>query len=143
MEDQKVKKPRSEKQIAAQKKAFAALKAKRETKKQLPESESEEEEPMQVQEVQKNKSTVVPDLTKAPGPSLVVKEQPKYITLDDFQSFKAELLESLKPKATPEPAAAPKVKKPPKTVPKTVVKIAEPPPQQLTGNALLDRIFFS
>jgi len=141
----KKKKEMSEKQRENLSKGMAILKAKREAKSK---KEDVEVEPTHVS----HPAPLVapPPAPLAPPPSPVVApEQPKkerkprvvknYLTTEDFNSFKSELLTSLKPTVAPMPEYKPVIQNVPVAQP-----VAQPVLKErvISGRELLDAIFF-
>ena len=131
----KKKKELSDKQRENLSKGMAILKAKREAKSKKEDVDPEPTPP-----------PVVPPPVVAP-PAPVVPEQPKkerkprvvknYLTTEDFNSFKSELLTSLKPSVPSVPEYKPVVQNIPVAQTQPVIK-----ERVITGRELLDRLFF-
>ena len=124
------KKPRSEAQKAHTNIMLAKLKAKREANKAMQEDEASKELPKVV-------------IEQPPKP---VPVKPEYLTKNHLESFKKELLSSM-----PTPGERIVEKPVEKIVEKPVERIVERPVEKiverekivhLSGNALLDKIFF-
>jgi ATP-dependent Clp protease ATP-binding subunit ClpA len=146
----KEKKARTPAQIAAQQKALATLKEKRDKLK------AEEDKAEKEAEVDASKKA---ELEKAKYEKAKTQRKrlppaPSYITMNDLDKFKNDLLGSLTTNLNPKPHATAPVPKPypveipaPIVVEKVIEKVIEKPvpvPQQkLTGHELLDRIFFN
>jgi hypothetical protein len=149
----KEKKARSPAQIAAQQKALATLKEKRDKLK------VEEEKAEKEAEVDAGKKAELDKIKyeKAKQQRKRLPVPPSYITTNDLDKFKNDLLGSLsgnkqevaskevkveQPKAVEQPRIVeqPRVVEQPKVVEKP---IPAPPQQKLTGHELLDRIFFN
>lgn len=138
----KVKRERTEAQKAAWEKALTNLKAKREANKKAQEEEAEmlkaEKDEVKIQEKQRERMEKARlQKKKLPPPA----ERPPYITAAELQKFKLEMLEVMKPvKVVKEKEVeVEKVVEKPVMVEKVVEKIK---PQIISGNDLLDRIFF-
>jgi hypothetical protein len=141
----KKKKELSEKQRENLSKGMAILKANREAKSKKQEVEVAEaaEEPVAAAPVAAPVVAAPPVVAVAPEPvAPVVKKERKprviknYLTTEDFNSFKSELLTTLKPNAV-----APVVPVVQREVPSVQpVAIKE---RVISGSALLDRIFFN
>lgn len=127
----KEKKPRSEKQIEAQKKAFAVLKQKRE------EAAKAKKESKDAAEVNKDKWRELKK--KAPAEELVTKK--------DLEGFMSEVRGFMKPQVVEKVVEKPVeriVEKPVERVIERVVEKNVPAPNvKLTGHELLDKLFFS
>ena len=150
----KEKKARSPAQIAAQQKALATLKEKRDKLK------AEEDKAEKEAEVDASKKA---DLEKAKYEKAKMQRKrlppaPSYITTNDLDKFKNDILGSLtrhQPAVEPPNEPKPVNRLPPveltKPTPVPVMPVVEkviekpvPAPQQkLTGHELLDRIFFN
>lgn len=122
------KKPRSEAQKAHTNVMLAKLKAKRESNKHVQEDESTKEHIIIEQ------------------PAKPVAQKPEYLTKNHLESFKKELLSSM-----PSPGERIVEKPVERIVEKPVERIVERPVERiverekivhLSGNALLDKIFF-
>ena len=135
----KPKKERSPAQKAATAKALEILKAKREANRK-----AQEEEVAEIQE--EKKEEVIKAKTEKQKAKKIINtlsraDDVPYITKTDFEAFKNDILTNLKPKEVAAPAVVEKVIEKPiektiiREVPKEVVKV-------LSGNELLDRIFF-
>ena len=129
------KKPRSEKQIAQSMKMLAALKERRESHKKAQEEEATTTAPVEVEH-------------EAPKPrkKVVLPPAPEYITKTHLEKFKSELLAGI-----PQPGERVVEKPVERIVEKPVDRIVERPVERiverekvvhLSGNALLDKIFF-
>lgn len=143
------KAPSKRKQTQAQKDAFqkalATLKAKREAQKKAQEEEAEmlkaegDEIKLQAKKREYYEKAKL-QRKKLPPPS----ERPTYITAAELQKFKLEMLEVIKPqKIVKEKEIEVPIEK---IVEKPVVveKVIEKPTTKvISGNALLDKIFFS
>ena len=131
---EKVKKPRTEKQIAAQQKAFAILKEKREAKEKANKEEKE------AREIAKEKWKEVKK--KAPAEELVTKQD-----LAKFMNDVKGLLGSTAAPKAKEPVAEPRGKiaeKQTTTVVRREPVVEAPKPAvKLSGHELLDRLFFN
>jgi hypothetical protein len=132
----KPKKERSPAQKAATAKALDILRSKREAQRK-----AQEEEVAEVQEEKKAeviKAKTEKQKAKKLVTTLRAAEEVPYITRNDFDAFKNDIMAHLKP---PPPVALPPVvekviEKPViREVPKEVVRV-------VSGNELLDRIFF-
>ena len=147
----KEKKARTPAQIAAQQKALATLKEKRDKLK------AEEDKAEKEAEVDASKKA---ELEKAKYEKAKTQRKrlppaPSYITMNDLDKFKNDLLGSLTKQTEPKPGPYPEHRFPPvelaKPTPVPVMPVVEkviekpvPVPQQkLTGHELLDRIFFN
>jgi hypothetical protein len=135
-------KPRSEAQKAATSKALTALRAKRESQKAAQEAE--------VAEVKEEVKAAKKKPVKVPPPV-------SYATLGDLERFKKEMMSSMPVVEKPvvsadsgEPTLREKIiekplviEKPlPNVVERIVEKVIEKPPRIVSGNELLDKIFF-
>lgn len=136
----KPKKERSPAQKAATAKALEILRSKREANRKAQEEEVAEVEEEKKTEVIKAKTE------RAKAKKLVntlrAAEEVPYLTMSDFEKFKAEMMTSIKPVAPVEKVVEKVIEKP---VEKTVIR--EVPVQKevvkiVSGNELLDRIFF-
>lgn len=149
--ENKEKKARSPAQIAAQQKALATLKERRDKIK------AEEEKAEKEAAVDEGKKAELDKLKyeKAKMQRKRLPAPPSYITTNDLDKFKNDLLGSLtrhqpavEPPKEPKPAPMPENRFPaPVVVERVIEKVVEKPvpvPQQkLTGHELLDRIFFN
>jgi len=131
----KKKKELSEKQRENLSKGMAILKAKREAKSKKQEVEVAEaaEEPVAppVAVVAVAPEPVAPVVKKERKPRVVKN----YLTTEDFNSFKSELLTTLKPGTVAPPS-----------VPVPIQSVVQPvaiKERVISGSALLDRIFFN
>jgi hypothetical protein len=139
----KKKRPQTEAQKASTVKMLAALKAKREATKKAQEEEAEmlkaEKDELKIQEKQRERLEKAKlQKRKLPPPS----ERPTYVTAAELQKFKLEMMELTKSK----PIIREKEVEVAKVVEKPVIveKIIEKEkPKIISGNDLLDRIFFS
>ena len=143
----KEKKARSPAQIAAQQKALATLKDKRDKMK----SEEEKAEKEAEADAGKKAELEKAKYEKAKAQRKRLPVPPSYVTMNDLDKFKNDLLSSLstsKPQA-PEPKHVERkpepvpevIKQEPKHEPKPIEKPVPAP--KLTGHELLDRIFFN
>jgi hypothetical protein len=155
--ENKEKKARSPAQIAAQQKALATLKERRDKIK------AEEEKAEKEAAVDESKKAELDKLKyeKAKMQRKRLPAPPSYITTNDLDKFKNDLLGSLtrhqpvaEPPKEPKPAPMPENRFPPveltRPTPVPVEKervkekpVPAPPQQKLTGHELLDRIFFN
>jgi hypothetical protein len=145
--ENKEKKARSPAQIAAQQKALATLKEKRDKLK------GEEEKAEKEAEVDATKKAELDKIKyeKAKQQRKRLPVPPSYVTVNDLDRFKNDLLGSLTgmkqevKEIKPEPKVQEvKVQEPKVVEPKVVEKpVPAPPQQKLTGHELLDRIFFN
>jgi hypothetical protein len=143
----KEKKARSPAQIAAQQKALATLKEKRDKIK------AEEEKAEKEAAVDEGKKAELEKLKyeKAKMQRKRLPAPPSYITTNDLDKFKNDLLGSLRhqplePPKEPKPPPMPENRFPapaPVVVEKVIEKPVPVPQQKLTGHELLDRIFFN
>jgi hypothetical protein len=143
----KEKKARSPAQIAAQQKALATLKERRDKIK------AEEEKAEKEAEVDAGKKAELDKIKyeKAKMQRKRLPAPPSYITSNDLDRFKNDLLGSLsgikqEVKVQEVKVEQPRVVEQPKVVeqPRVVEQKPVPVPQQkLTGHELLDRIFFN
>jgi hypothetical protein len=149
----KEKKARSPAQIAAQQKALATLKERRDKIK------AEEDKAEKEAAVDSSKKAELDKLKyeKAKMQRKRLPAPPSYITTNDLDKFKNDLLGSLtrhqpavelpkEPKPPPrEPVkyVEPVVVAEPRVVEKVIEKPVPVPQQKLTGHELLDRIFFN
>jgi hypothetical protein len=139
----KKKKEMSDKQRENLSKGMAILKAKREAKSKKQEVEVAEAEEPVVAPVAPVTPVAPPVAVVAPEPvAPVVKKERKprvvknYLTTEDFNSFKSELLTTLKPGAVaPQPIVAPSIIQP-------VVQPVVMKERVISGRELLDKIFF-
>jgi hypothetical protein len=137
------KRQQTEKQKENFQKAMAALKAKRESQKKAQEEEAEmlkaEGDEIKIQ-AKKREQLEKAKLgrRKLPPPS----ERPTYVTAAELQKFKLEMLDIVKPvKVVKEKEVeVEKIVEKPIVVEKVIEK---PTTKILSGNALLDKIFFS
>jgi len=130
----KPKKERSEKQKAATAKALDILRAKREANRK-----AQEEEVAEVQE--EKKAEVIKAKTEKQKAKKLVNtlsqaQEVPFVTRNDFDSFKNDILSQLKP-SNKEPTIVEKIVE--KPVEKTIVRESV---RVVSGNELLDRIFF-
>jgi hypothetical protein len=133
----KPKKERSEKQKAATAKALDILRAKREAQRK-----TQEEEVAEVQEEKKAeviKAKTEKQKAKKLVNTLARAEEVPYITRNDFDTFKNDILSQIKPlsETKKEPTIVEKIVE--KPVEKTIVRESV---RVVSGNELLDRIFF-
>lgn len=141
------KKQQTEKQKENFQKALAALKSKREALKKSQEDEAEmlkaEKDELKIQAKQRERLEKAKlGRRKLPPP----EERPTYITAAELQKFKLEMLEVIKPvKVVKEKEVeVEKVVEKPVLVEKVVEKVIEKPTTKvISGNELLDRIFFN
>ena len=133
----KKKKELSEKQRENLSKGMAILKANREAK-----SKKQEVEVAEASEEPVAPVVAVPVAVVAPEPvAPVVKKERKprvvknYLTTEDFNSFKSELLTTLKPGTVAPPSVPVPIQS---VVPPVAIK-----ERVISGSALLDRIFFN
>ena len=151
--ENKEKKARSPAQIAAQQKALATLKEKRD-KLKVEEDKAEKEAAV---DAGKKAELDKVKYEKAKQQRKRLPVPPSYVTVNDLDKFKNDLLGSLtgikqevkvhevKPEVkVQEVKVEPKVQEPKPEPPRVVEKpIPAPPQQKLTGHELLDRIFFN
>ena len=127
----KEKKPRTEKQIAAQQKAFAVLKEKREQKAKQVKEEKDKAE------VNKDKWRELKK--KAPAEELVTKK--------DLEGFMSEVRGFMKPQVVEKIVEKPVERIVEKPVERVIERVVERPPpaqpEKLSGHALLDKLFFN
>lgn len=124
----KAVKPRSEAQKAATSKALEALRAKREAQKSAQEAEVAEVR----EEVKAEKKKPV----RVPPPV-------SYATIGDLERFKKEMMSSIVPPTVVEKPVEKVVEKViEKPVEKVIERVIEKPPRIVSGNELLDKIFF-
>ena len=146
--ENKEKKARSPAQIAAQQKALATLKERRDKIK------AEEEKAEKEAAVDESKKAELDKIKyeKAKQQRKRLPVPPSYVTVNDLDKFKNDLLGSLtrhQPAAEPKEHRTPPVElvKPtpvPTPVVENVIEKPVPVPQKkLTGHELLDRIFFN
>jgi len=135
----KKKKELSEKQRENLSKGMAILKANREAKSKKQEVEVAEaaEEPVVVAPPV---AVVAPVVAPEPVAPVVKKERKprvvkNYLTTEDFNSFKSELLTTLKPGTVAPPSVPVPIQS---VVPPVAIK-----ERVISGSALLDRIFFN
>jgi len=145
----KEKKARTPAQVAAQQKALATLKEKRD-KIRVEEEKAEKEA-----EVDAGKKAELDKVKyeKAKQQRKRLPVPPSYVTVNDLDRFKNDLLGSLSgikhevkvQEVKPEPKVQePKVQEVKAQEPKVIEKpVPAPPQQKLTGHELLDRIFFN
>lgn len=140
------KKPQTEKQKAATQKMLESLKAKREAQKKAQEAEAEmlkaEKDELKIQARQRERLEKAKlQKKKLPPPS----ERPVYITGAELQKFKLEMLDLVgKPQKIVKEREVEVEKVVTKEVPVMIEKIIEKPTTRvISGNDLLDRIFFS
>jgi hypothetical protein len=139
----KVNKPKKERtpaQKAATAKALDILKAKREAQRK-----AQEEEVAEVQE-EKKAEVIKAKTEKQKAKKLVATlsraDDVPYITRNDFDAFKNDIMSHLKPTQPVAPVVERVVEKP---IEKTIIKEVHIPKEVvkvLSGNELLDRIFF-
>lgn len=138
------KRQQSEKQKENFKKALDALKVKREAQKKAHEEELEmlkaEKDELKVQAAQRERLEKAKlQKKKLPPPS----ERPVYITAAELQKFKLEMLDYVKPqkivKEREVEVPVEKIVEKPVVVEKVIEK---PTTKVISGNELLDRIFF-
>lgn len=143
IQTRKPKKPQTEKQKENFQKALASLKAKREAQKKAQEEEAEmlkaEGDELKIQAKKREyyeKAKV--SKKKLPPPS----ERPTYITAAELQKFKLEMLEVIKPQkiVKEKEVEVEKIVEKPVVVEKVIEK---PTTRVISGNELLDRIFFN
>lgn len=139
----KPKRKQTEKQKENTVKMLAALKAKRESTKKAQEAEAEmlkaEGDELKIQAKQRERLEKAKlQKKKLPPPS----ERPPYITAAELQKFKLEMLEHIKPQkiVKEKEVEVEKVVEKPVVVEKVIEK---PTTKIITGNELLDRIFFN
>lgn len=146
-EKKKEKKPRSEAQVAAQQKALATLKEKRDKQKA---EETKLVEEAKTDELKKKELEKI-QYEKAKHQRKKLPPAPSYITSVDLEKFKHELIGTLssKPVIQEKIIEKPveKVIEKPVVVERVIEKVVEKPvpvvQQKLTGHELLDRIFFN
>lgn len=137
------KRPQSEKQKEATKKMLGALKERRETMKKSMEEEAEmlkaEKDELKIQANQRDRLEKA-KLSKKKLPP--VSERPTYITAAELQRFKLEVMEAFgKPQTIVREKEVEVLKE--IKVPVITEKIVEKPTTKvISGNALLDAIFF-
>jgi len=144
---EKKKKPRTEAQVAAQQKALATLKEKRDKQKA---EETKLAEEAKTDELKKKELEKM-QYEKAKYQRKKLPPAPSYITSVDLEKFKNELIGSLsgKPVIQEKIIEKPveKVIEKPVVVERIIEKVVEKPipvvQQKLTGHELLDRIFFN
>lgn len=136
------KRKQSEKQKENFQKALSALKAKREAQKKAQEEEIEalkaEKDEIKLQAIQRERLEKAKyQKKKLPPPS----ERPAYITAAELQKFKLEMLDMVKPQkiVKEKEVEVEKIVEKPVVVEKIVEK---PTTKIISGNDLLDRIFF-
>lgn len=136
------KRKQSEKQKENFKKALSALKAKREATKKAQEEELEalkaEKDEIKLQALQRERLEKAKyQKKKLPPPS----ERPPYITAAELQKFKLEMLDIVKPQkiVKEKEVEVEKIVEKPVVVEKVIEK---PTTKIISGNDLLDRIFF-
>lgn len=141
----KPKKPQTEKQKENFQKALASLKAKREAQKKAQEEEAEmlkaEGDELKIQAKKRDYyEKAKAGRKKLPPPS----ERPTYITAAELQKFKLEMLDVIKPqkivKEREVEVPVEKIVEKPVVVEKVIEK---PTTRVISGNELLDRIFFN
>jgi len=139
----KAKKQQTEKQKENFKKALTALKAKRESMKKAQEEETEmlkaEGDELKIQAKQRERLEKAKlQKKKLPPPT----ERPTYITAAELQKFKLEMLDIVKPQkiVKEKEVEVEKVIEKPVVVEKVIEK---PTTKIISGNDLLDRIFFN
>jgi hypothetical protein len=152
----KEKKARTPAQIAAQQKALATLKEKRDKLK----AEEDKAEKEAEADASKKAELEKAKYEKAKAQRKRLPPAPSYITMNDLDKFKNDLLGSLTKHTEPKPAplAEPKenrfpapappapVEKPvekPVVIEKVIEKPVPVPQVKLTGHELLDRLFFN
>jgi len=143
----KEKKARSPAQIAAQQKALATLKERRDKIK------AEEEKAEKEAEVDAGKKAELDKIKyeKAKMQRKRLPAPPSYITSNDLDRFKNDLLGSLNKQqpVVQQPVVQQPILEPPKPAPVVVERVIEKvlekpvPAPKLTGHELLDRIFFN
>jgi len=142
-EKKKEKKPRTEAQIAAQQKALATLKEKRDKQKA---EETKLVEEAKTDELKKKELEKI-QYEKAKYQKKKLPPAPSYITSVDLEKFKNELIGSLSSKPVIQEKPVEKVVEKPVVVERVIEKVVEKPvpvvQQKLTGHELLDRIFFN
>jgi len=141
---EKKKKPRTEAQVAAQQKALATLKEKRDKQKA---EETKLAEEAKTDELKKKELEKI-QYEKAKYQRKKLPPAPSYITSVDLEKFKNELIGSLSnSKVQEKPVIQEKVIEKPVVVERIIEKVVEKPvpviQQKLTGHELLDRIFFN
>jgi hypothetical protein len=136
------KRQQSEKQKENFQKALSALKARREAQKKAQEEEAEalkaEKDELKLQAIQRERLEKAKyQKKKLPPPS----ERPLYITAAELQKFKLEMLDMVKPQkiVKEKEVEVEKIVEKPIVVEKIVEK---PTTKIISGNDLLDRIFF-
>lgn len=139
----KPKRKQTEKQKESFNKALAALKAKREAQKKAQEEEAEmlkaEKDEVKIQAKKREYYEKAKyQRKKLPPP----EDRPTYITAAELQKFKLEMMEVMKPQkiVKEKEVEVEKVIEKPVVVEKVVEK---PTTKIISGNELLDRIFFS
>lgn len=137
----KPKKERSPAQQAATAKALDILRAKRDAQRK-----AQEEEVAEVQEEKKAeviKAKVEKQKAKKLVSTLSRAEEVPYITRNDFDAFKNDILTQLKPKEVAPAPVVERVVEKPVPVEKTVIReVPKEVVRVVSGNELLDRIFF-
>ena len=138
----KAKKPQTEKQKENFQKALAALKIKREAQKKAQEEETEmlkaEKDEVKLQRKQAEYYEKAKLQKKTRGP------KPMYVTAAELERVKLELLEHLAPKQIVREREVEVEKVVEKAKPVVIEKVVEKPTTKvLSGNELLDRIFFT
>lgn len=138
----KKKREMSEKQKENLAKGMAILKAKREAKSKKEDSEQEVQEVKVVEPPKPVVPIVTPVVQEIAAPVVKKERKPRvvknYLTTDDFNSFKNELLGSLK---KPEPVISPPVIVPVTQTPQVIKEIVKE--RVISGRELLDKIFFN
>lgn len=141
----KPKRKQTEKQKENTQKMLTALKAKREATKKAQEEEAEmlkaEGDELKIQAKQRERLEKAKlQKKKLPPPT----ERPTYITSAELQKFKLEMLDIVKPQKIVKEKEVEVEKIVPKAYPVIVEKVIEKPTTKIiSGNELLDRIFFN
>lgn len=136
------KRQQTDKQKAATKKMLEGLKSRREIQKKSQEEEAEmlkaEKDELKIQARQRERlEKAKVQKKKLPPPS----ERPTYITAAELQKFKLEMLDVIKPqKVIKEREVEVAVEKP--VIVEKIVHKEIPTTKVISGNDLLDRIFF-
>lgn len=139
------KKQRSESQLLATKKMLAKLKEKRDAYKKDQEEESSSLVEIETEPIAPTEPDATVGKIKAKAVKKIYPPAPEYITKTHLEKFKQELLSSI-----PQPGERIVEKPVEKIVEKPVDRIVERPVDKyvekivhLSGNALLDKIFFN
>lgn len=131
--------PRTEAQIAATAKAFASLKAKREQQK----ADLEREEALMDETAKQEKKRAEYEANRSRRAKL--PPVPNYVTVSDLNAFKSDLLQFM-PKTVVKEVPGPErivYRDRPVPIDKVEVKeVVKEKPTVISGNELLDKIFF-